>query len=65
MHELTRFVNCCMPPGSDLACCLLQKPAGTLPIRKHKFVTTPNTGQAITKFFDKKEEQVVELKQFT
>lgn len=37
---------------------LLQKPAGTLPIRKHKFTATPSTGQAITKFFDKKEEQV-------
>lgn len=38
---------------------LLQKPAGTLPIRKHKFTATPSTGQAITKFFDKKEEQVL------
>lgn len=58
-------------PGSRNACrrveptcqCLLQKPAGTLPVRKHKFTSTPSTGQAITKFFDKKEEQVFEPKQ--
>lgn len=37
---------------------LLQKPPGTLPIRKHKLSATPGTGQAITKFFDRKEEQV-------
>ncbi len=57
-------------PGSTNACrrveptcqCLLQKPAGTLPVRKHKFSSTPSTGQAITKFFDKKEEQVLEPK---
>ena len=57
-------------PGSTNACrrveptcqCLLQKPAGTLPVRKHKFASTPSTGQAITKFFDKKEEQVLEPK---
>ncbi len=56
--------------GSTNACrrvestcqCLLQKPAGTLPVRKHKFTSTPSTGQAITKFFDKKEEQVLEPK---
>lgn len=55
-------------PGSTDACrrvdptcqSLLQKPAGTLPVRKHKFASTPSTGQAITKFFDKKEEQVLE-----
>ena len=38
---------------------LLQKPPGTLPIRKHKLSSTPGTGQAITKFFDRKEEQVL------
>ncbi|KAL0046566.1 hypothetical protein WJX82_003944 [Trebouxia sp. C0006] len=36
---------------------MVKKPAGTLPVRKHKFISTPSTGQAITKFFDKKEEQ--------
>ncbi|DBA90758.1 TPA: DNA replication endonuclease-helicase Dna2, variant 2 [Trebouxia sp. C0004] len=36
---------------------MVKKPAGTLPVRKHKFASTPSTGQAITKFFDKKEEQ--------
>lgn len=36
----------------------LQKSAGILPIRKHKFQPTPLTGGAITKFFDRKQEQV-------
>ena len=46
--------------AAGLKMCLLQKPAGALPIRKHKFATAHSTGQAITKFFDKKEEQVCE-----
>lgn len=37
---------------------VVQKSAGTLPIRKHKFHPTPLTGGAITKFFDRKQEQV-------
>ena len=50
----------CMPRFGDDPM-LLQKPPGTLPIRKHKLSSTPGTGQAITKFFDRKEEQVTDI----
>ena len=42
----------------------LQKSAGTLPVRKHKFNPTPVPGQAITKFFDRKKEEVTKFSMF-
>lgn len=36
----------------------VQKSAATLPVRKHKFNPTPAADGAITKFFDRKQEQV-------